>query len=200
MLLSEYLEHNDLMTSSQRGSFNAFMPGNVYANLKTNLSFAYGAREIDIDDAASDFVTRVQNQVTCFFSMNSYRYGKLFDTIDLAYDLTQIEKITESGTDSTRYQAGTSSTTTPANYTTTHKDRTYDNDTLENVYSDTQSGSITSANSGTDTTTNTYGKVVTREGSPIEQIMKERDLAMFNYVNLMCRELTNYLCLRGWCI
>lgn len=200
MLLSEYLEHNDLMTSAQRSSFTAFMPGSVYTNLKANLSFAYGAREIDIDDAASDFVSRVQSQVTCFFSMNSYRYGKLFDTIDLAYDLNQIEKITESGTDSTRYQAGTSSTTTPTNYTTTHKDRTYDNDTLENVYSDTQSGSITSANSGTDTTTNTYGKVVTREGSPIEQIMKERDLAMFNYVDLMCRELTNYLCLRGWCI
>ena len=200
MLMNEYLKDNELLTSEQRAAFTGFMPESVYTNLKQNLLFAYGAREIDLDDEATDFITRVQNQVLCFFNMNVYRYTKLYGTINMSYDLTQIEKITESGTDSTDYKAGTSSITTPSNYTTTHKDRTYDSDTLQDVYSDSQSGSITSANSGTDTTTNKYGKIVTREGSPIEQIIKERDIAMFNYIDLISRELTNYLCLRGWCI
>ena len=215
MLLSEYLTSYTILTDAQATAF-PFLGIDGRDLVQKIMMLKFGNREMISTD--TDIQTAVQTSVNTVTKMHDYNWTKKFATISLVYDplratdYTDNTTDTNSGTDTTTVNGSNTGTvsdngSTTKNDTNTHNARSYDN----NVMTETENDKMVNADTNTNTTTNDlhnsstnalqHGHVLThnrtvqgRENlTPQEMIKQEREIAEYNFYEMIADEVTDFI-------
>lgn len=138
----------------------------------------------------------IKDQMTHFCAAMAYKWGKLYDTLNLEYNpienYDRIEEYTDNGT------ANTQATRTD-NLTTANAAAPFNEETLKTRETDTQTGTV--GNVGSNTTQLRHsGRIHGNVGVTTSQQMleSERDVAMFNLYKIIADDIINYFCISIW--
>lgn len=219
MLMSEYLASYTILTDAQANTF-PFLLTEGRDLVQQIMLLKYGNREITENSA--NLQTTIQTYINTAVQMHFYNWTKKYNTIQLVYEPLRATDYTDNSTDTNSgsdtqsasdTHGGTDTTTDSGSVTKNdnvkHSARSYDNNTMTETENDATTGTdTTSATSALQhgetlahSETQNFGHVLNhtrtvqgRENlTPQEMIKQEREIAEYNFYEMIADELTDYI-------